>query len=254
MNNPWQIYDDLIEGISDEPTVKNYQSGFYWSSVISSEDNMGIAKTIAVVTRESIALGETLIGRKIKDVAQLVKSWNFVEAAIGLAAINSWYNHPDRTGKFCADHPEFSPNTTDAFSVYFNDIQGKKVTVVGHFPYIENKLSENCQLSVLEREPSMGDFPDSACEYILPEQDYVFVTACTFVNKTFTRLLSLSENAKFILVGPSTPSSKILFDHNVYGLSGLIVNDTAKMQNILRGASTMDIFDASDKVDLIALR
>ena len=33
------------------------------------------------------------------------------------------------------------------------------------------------------------DFLDSACEYILPEQDFVFITGMTLTNKTLPRLL-----------------------------------------------------------------
>ena len=237
MNNPWEIYDELIDGISETPTVKYYQGGYNWSRVISSEGTMGMAMTIPILTRETISTDESLTGKSLKDVAKLVKSWNLVEAAIGHAAINCWYNHLERVEKCGIEHPGVTINNRDAFDVYSEDVQDKKVAIVGHFPYIEKKFEGKCQLSILERNPNIGDFIDSACEYILPEQDYVFATASTFVNKTMPRLLELSKNAKYILVGPSTPLTSILFDHGVHGLSGIVVNDVDRMEEILKGAS-----------------
>ncbi|MGC4018433.1 MAG: DUF364 domain-containing protein [Muricomes sp.] len=189
MNNPWQLYDELIAGIPDKLTVKYYQGGYNWSRVISSEDSVGLAMTIPTVTRPAISREASLIGKPLRETAQLVKSWNLVEAAIGLAAINSWYNQPERAARCGFVHPEVTDDVREAFDVYFEECKGKNVTVIGHFPFIEKRLSGHCQLSILERNPDYGDYPDSACEYLLPQQDYVFITACTFVNKTLPRLL-----------------------------------------------------------------
>ena len=60
---------------------------------------------------------------------------------------------------------------------------------MGHFPLVEKQLGRKCSLSILEREPEGADFLDSACEYILPEQDFVFITGMTLTNKTLPRLL-----------------------------------------------------------------
>ncbi len=249
MHDPWQLYDDLIEGISPEPTVKDYQCGYNWSRVLSSEDSMGLGMTIRMFTRPALFQEQTLVGKSLREAAQLVKSWNFVEAALGLAAINSWYNHPERATSCGSVHSNVRDNVREAFDVYQDEVAGKKVCIVGHFPFIEKRFGGHCELSILERDPAVGDFPDSACEYILPEQDYVFITGCTLVNKTLPRLLALSQNARVVLVGPSTPLAPILFERGVYGLSGFTVTNIGKLENILRGAGDMPIFEAGLKVD-----
>ena len=131
------------------------------------------------------------------------------------------------------------------------EIQKKKVTVIGHFPAIEERLGTHCQLSILERSPLPGDYPDSACEYLLPEQDYVFVTGCTFVNKTFPRLLSLAQKAKLIIVGPSTPLAPVLFHHGVYGLSGFVATPSAPQEACHNPADPMGLFRNGLMVDQI---
>ena len=251
MNSPWQLYDDLIEGIPVDLTVKYYQGGYNWTRVISSEDSMGLAMSIPVITRPPLSQEQTLEGRPLQEVAKLVKSWNFMEAAIGLAAINSWYNQPQRAQRCGFVHPSMREDVREAFDVYSEEIQGKKVTIVGHFPFIEKRFSGHCELSILERNPSMGDFPDPACEYILPEQDYVFITGSTFVNKTLPRLLALSKQARVVLVGPSTPLAPILFQRGFYGLSGFTAINVELTETILRGANNMPLFDAGLMVDQI---
>ena len=251
MNNKWKLYDELIKGIPNEPTVKYYQGGYRWSRVISSEQSMGLAMDIHLVTRPCISEDETLVGMPLCQVAKLVKSWNFVEASIGLAAINSWYNQPKRAEQCGFVHPDVKYNFRKSFDVYAKEVKGKKVTVVGHFPFIEKQFEGHCDLSILERNPSMGDYPDSACEYILPEQDYVFITASTLVNKTLPRLLELSKNAKVVIVGPSTPLAPILFDKGIYGLSGFVASNIDEVENVLCGATNVSFFDKGMMVDQI---
>ena len=225
MNNPWTLYDELIAGIPAEPTVQFYQGGYHWSRVVSSEGSVGLAMTIPLISRPSLSEEASLIGRPLRQVAELVKSWNFVEAAIGMAAINSWYNQPLRAAACGFSHPGIEKGKREAFDVYFGEAKGKKVAIIGHFPFIEKRFSGHCDLSILERDPDFGDFPDSACEYLLPKQDYVFITCSTFVNKTLPRLLQLSEGARAVIVGPSTPLAPFLFDRGVYGLSGFVSSD-----------------------------
>ena len=249
MNNPWSLYDELIDGIPGEPTVKYYQGGYNWTRVVSSEESVGMAMTIPITTRPAISKKTSLSGMPLREVAQLVKSWNFVEAAIGLAAINSWYNQPQRAEACGFVHPNVDNGIREAFDVYAEEIQDKNVTIVGHFPFIEKRFAGHCNLSILERAPAMGDFPDSACEYILPQQDYVFITGCTFVNKTLPRLLALSENARVVIVGPSTPLAPLLFERGVYGLSGFTSSTIDKLEDALRGADNMSLFQAGLMVD-----
>ena len=80
------------------------------------------------------------------------------------------------------------------------EMEGKKVAVIGHFPGMEVGRRA-CGLTVLERNPQEGDLPDFAAEYVLPEQDYVFITGTALTNKTMPRLLELSEHATVGLVG-----------------------------------------------------
>lgn len=248
--NPWKLYDDLIGYIPDNLFVSYCNSGHSWTTVTSSENSTGLSMTIPVFSRPYMETKD-IAGLPLKRAAMLAKSWNFVEAAIGVAAINSYYNHPERSAQCGEVHEFMGKNGGDAFDLYQEEIRGKKVAVVGHFPMLEERFGKICDLSILERDPSWGDYPDSACEYIFNEQDYVFITGCTLVNKTLPRLIKLAENSKIVMVGPSTTMSPILFQYGIFGLSGFVVNDVKNCERTLREGNTMKLFNTGNMVDYI---
>ena len=83
------------------------------------------------------------------------------------------------------------------------------------------------ELYILERDPRLGDYPDSACEYILPQCDIVIITGSASVNKTMPRLIELSRSAVTILIGPTVPMCPALKDLGIERLSGMAVRDKA---------------------------
>ena len=180
-----------------------------------------------------------------------MKSWNAPEASGGMAAINAWYKTPDALKSF-TPHPNAREH--DAFAVYAQDIVDKRVAVVGHFPGVENRLSQAGELTVLERKPWQGDYPDPACEYVLGNQDYVFITGSTFANRTAPRILQLAENAWVVIMGPTTPLAAVLFEEGVDGLSGLVVSDPQKLKKSLRGVGGLSHFDAGVTYDVVKPR
>ena len=162
-------------------------------------------------------------GMRLRDLACWIKSWNFYEAAMGLAAINSALNAQEVLKSNCGELLD-ETKTQDVFTCLHDELRGKRVAVIGHFHNLE-RLSNICELSILERKPGQGDIPDPACEYILGEQDVVIMTATTLINKTMPRLLALSRNARIVVAGPSTPLHPLMFEHGVDLLGGLIVDD-----------------------------
>lgn len=114
---------------------------------------------------------------------------------------------------------------------------GRKVAVVGHFPNVD-EMRKVAQVTVLERNcTSPTDTPDPACEYILPEQDYVFVTGTTLTNKTMPRLLELSRESKLYVLGPSVVPAQVFFERGVNGLAGSVVVDAKAARAAVKGGS-----------------
>lgn len=238
----WELYDQLTDGIPEDILVEDYTVGCIWT-IVKAAGAWGVALTVNQRAGKDEPV-KTIIGRPLREVAKMVKSWNFINASIGMAAINAWYNAPHRIEKL-GILPAESTNHKgrDAFTFFGPAVYGKKVAVIGHFPNLENQLSPICELSILEREPQFGDYPDSACEYILEEQDFVFITGMTFTNKTLPRLLELvRHDASLCLVGPSVPISDILFSYGVEHLSGFCATDESTLVEAFRRGARQGIF------------
>ena len=249
MAHPWEIYDALIDAIPQEVTLTTVNVGAQWTRVINSAGGIGMAWTMNIKTRPDSFPGVTLDGIPLREAAGLIRSWNLAEASIGQAAINSWHSRPET-----AEANGFVPTGQGitwgmVFDPYSTDVAGKKVAVIGHFPFAQKALEAAGEYICLERNPQPGDYPDSACEYLLPECDYVFITGSSFVNKTIPRLLELSRNATTVMIGPSTPASPILFDYGVDVITAFACDQGALLDEALDGNLLGGMYEAGMRVE-----
>lgn len=248
----WELYDALIEGIPEELTTDELICGSS-KTFIRSGEGAGIGTPRLIESRIPMRSGN-LLGAPLRVAAECIKSWNFVEASIGLAAINAYYNSPEaakKAGVAFVDSLRVEDRLNDPFITSQKEIRGKRVTVVGHFPYLERLFEPICDLSIIEWEPSDGDYPVTAAEFLLPGCDYVFFTCTSLVDKSLPRLLELSQGAAGVtIVGPATPMAPVLFDFGVTNLSGFLVKDRDLLSRIMAGAETKRIYATGQKVSL----
>ena len=233
-SGPWALYNQMINAIPEDVLVRDYCLGTHWSYV-DTDSGMGIAWTAGGGAPRTYK-GD-LRGRQLREVAQLAKSWCFEEATLGIAALNAWYSQRDKLDALGAryDEPVDLPDGTrrkmDAFELHADQMPGKNVVVVGHFPHLERVVEHGANLTILERNVrSADDTPDPACEYVMPQADLAFITGVTFINKTAPRLLQLARNARTVMVGPSVVMSPILFEYDVDMLAGSVVVDPEKVR------------------------
>lgn len=235
MISGWKLYDQLIAPIPADVKVEEILSGSC-QTMVKVAGAVGIAATNPLQSRErTIEMEKSWEDVSWKAAASLIKSWNFTEASIGAAAINAYYNRK----AFLDEEIKAYPGVRwlehgDAFAVSREDMEHSKVATIGHFHYADTYVKNAGQLYILEREPGNGDYPDSACEYILPDMDYVYITGFTLVNKTLPRLLELSKKATVILVGPSVPLAPVLFDFGVNELAGTILPNAQETERLVR--------------------
>ena len=230
----WKLYNHLIAQIPEGIVVRDYALGLHWSYV-EADCGMGVAWTARGGAPRAYA-GD-LRGLELREVAELSKSWCFEEATLGIAALNAWFARPELLDPLGAEYDAPSSDTAgprggkpaDAFELYRPRIEAAErranVVVVGHFPHVD-RIAEYANLTVLERNCRDGlDTPDPACEYVLPQADYAFITGVTLINKTAPRLLDLARTATTVMVGPSVVMSPFLFDWGVELLAGSVVAD-----------------------------
>lgn len=251
MKNNWEIYDSLINEIPGDLIIEECIIGLHWTFVRAGR-YCGIAATFQGSSISGLSDGP-IIGKSLRDAAAGVKSWDMLKASMGMAACNAWFNAADKMTALGIgqENGEKSAGTGQSiFDEPMESLIGKKVAVIGHFPYIEKQLGGKCELSILEREPEGTDLLDSACEYVLPEQDYVFITGMTLTNKTLPRLLTLSQNAKTVLVGPSSPITPILFRFGVDSIAGFYITDPEETKGLAAQAAHKEIFRGGRRITL----
>lgn len=210
-----KLIDNLIEaGRQNAAPVREVRVGISWTGVWGK--HCGLAKTYGIpfvhgnYTRD---LGH-LTEKTTLELAQYAKSWNMVEASIGVAAINSMLK-PKKTIEANAQEIILAKGT------------GKKVAVCGAFPFTPQLKKLAKELWVFEMEasfinPAQGIVNETAAEYIIPESDVVIITGSTLINKSMERLLELARMAKAytVILGPSTPLSEVLFDYGASLVAG----------------------------------
>jgi uncharacterized protein (DUF4213/DUF364 family) len=212
-----KILDDLIGSLKDEASARDVRIGPFWTAVWSRA--CGLASTVMPEEHEHGATfvggsGE-LAGRSALELCRLAFSESLLEAGIGMAAINS-----------LLDVDEERCDELNAGQLLIERGRGKRVALVGHFPFVPSLREAARELSVLELHPRTDDLPAEHAETVLPEADIVAITGSAFINHTMESLLSLCRPGRLVVVlGPTSPLSPVRFDYGVDVISGTRVID-----------------------------
>ena len=208
--------DDILGTLTDDAPVSDIRVCAFWTAVVSGDGvpRCGLASTLHPgqhAGRTLVPQSGDLLQQSALQLAELVRSQSPLEASIGMAAVNSL----------------ITVDTASCVQVNGGDLakergHGKKIAVVGHFPFVAEfrKIAQTCW--VLEQRPQPGDLPADRAADILPQADVVVLTGTSVMNHTFDELMSLcSPDAFVVALGPSTPLSPVLFDYGVDVIAGL---------------------------------
>lgn len=170
------------------------------------------------------------------DLFPFLRSEHPLEKTLGLAALNSLVIAP----------PE-AETTKDGRSLVLEHGRGRRVATVGRFPFSDALRAVAARLTVLELDPGPEDRPASDAPEVLADAEVIAVTGTTLANGTFDALEPLFPvGARVILLGPTTPMSRVLFDHRIDILAGTVVVDPeALFHAISQGASRRQLAGTS---------
>jgi hypothetical protein len=156
-----------------------------------------------------------LLNQSARELTRLAYSESILEAAIGMAALNS-----------LLDVDECSLVELNAGDLILEKGEGKRVAIVGHFPFVPKVRETAASLWVIEKNPREGDLPETGVDRLLPQAEVVGITGTALTNHSLEHLLQLcSPEAFVILLGDTVPLSPVLFDYGVEALSGTRVTD-----------------------------
>jgi len=229
-----KILDDLLSVLNPEASVRDIRQGLFHTGVLTR--NCGLASTLPrdALQQAQPSVNEPgfLLEKTALELARMAYSESLPEAAIGMATINSL--HEIDEGR-CLN--------LNAGDIIAEKGRGKKVAIVGHFPFIP-KLREIAKaLWVIERNPQEGDFTEAEAENLIPLADMVGITGSAFTNHTVEHLLKLcNPKAYVVILGDTTPLSPILFDYGVDAISGTkVINSELTLRCVSEGATFRQI-------------
>ena len=223
----FSLYDALIAGVKSSERIEDARLGERWA-LTETASHSGMAMFTA--GRSIEPMFPTMEGLPLCEAAGAVKSWNMEEASLGLAAANAFYNTPERIAELGAQ------TSMEVYSTVGLDLHGRTVGIIGHMHGPPGLGEQAAQVYTLERAPQEGDYPDSACDLLLPRCDLVLITGSSLINKTLPHLLELCRGATVILTGPSVPLCPALLYFGIDRIAGMAVRDrTALRDRVRRG-------------------
>jgi hypothetical protein len=233
------IHDSILNAASANAAAEliELRVGHFWS-VVRTSVGAGMASTLRSETHlhgaAPIRNAGTLHTRRPIDLAADLRSASPPEASLGLAAVNALLGPP--VGLMTEHNAE---------TILADRGAGKRVAMVGHFPFAE-RLERACgELWVFERGDGRRG-ADLGCEMmseLLPQAEVVAITSTSIINRTLDGILELVRPDAFVLLlGPSTPLTSVLFHHGVDLLCGTVITDPpAVIRAVEQGAVTKQI-------------
>lgn len=225
------LADDLLSSLPSAPAkLYDVRVGPFWT-VVWAEHGAGLASTQRDAHtphgHSLIRWAGDLLQHSVQELAALLRSQSPMEAALGMAAVNA-----------LLEVDESRLTNRNASEEIIRRGAGKRVVVVGHFPFIPDVRLAVGHLDVLEFDPGPNEWPAVAAGEVVPQADVVAITGTSLLNKTFDGLIGLCRpDAYVLLLGPTTPLSPILFDYGVDLIAGTrVVDPVAALTTASEGA------------------
>jgi len=212
-----KIIDDLISTLNFDAPVRDIRQGVFHTGVLTRYCGLAATLPLDALKQEGPLVREPgfLLDKTSRDLAQMVYSESLLEAAIGMATINS-----------LLEVDIHSCTELNAAEIILERGEGKKVAIVGHFPFLPRVREKAKALWVIEKNPREGDFNETEADRFIPQADVVALTGTSLTNHTLPHLLELCNPRAFIIMlGDTVPLSPVLFDYGVHALSGTRVID-----------------------------
>jgi len=229
-----KLLDDLISTLDLNTKVRDIRQGVFHTAVLTR--NCGLAATLPRdALRQTPPLVKepgTLLEKGVSELVRMAYADSILEAAMGMATINSLLEIDKDQ---CVE--------LNAQDLIVDKGTGKRVAIIGHFPFIPFLKERAKEVWVIEKNPQQGDLTEGQAQNVIPQADVVGVTGTAITNHTFEGLLELfSPQAYVVMLGDTTPLSPVLFDYGVHAVSGTkVVNIEQALRCVSQGANFRQI-------------
>ncbi len=244
----WRYYDALIKNIDDSMKIKDFAVGTYWTGLLTDDGSLGIAPSIYERYQRFPFTHEPEPGMPLSEFVSSIKSWNYSESSLALAAINAYYNRESRVPKdaeifpggrrsrgvfqkFCEAH------TKDKHSLFCEPMYERDESQMQNIPGIFDVIRR-------DEDRTYRDFIYTAYRELMPGCDQFISGGRSFVTKLAGPIFDYAAECKkdMLLWGIDVPYCEDFFKMGFSHISAFIVDDSQKCLNLIkRGATREDI-------------
>ncbi len=178
--------------------------GLHWTLVESA--CAGLSHTYRGDRSQCVTNAGGLTGVPAWELAQRVLSGNTLDASLGWAALKSL---------MCDGKVGQQSASTDVRSWVRQHGQGRRVSVIGRFPFAQSLGQGVGALYRFEMEPEEGELPAWQEAEVVPLCHINVITATSLINGTLDSLLQWGKRGANLLVGPTTPMHPWLLSQGV---------------------------------------
>jgi len=229
-----RIIDDLLSSFDYEASVRDIRQGSFQTAVLTRYCGLASTPHDASHHHSSASVKEAgfLLNKGVVELANMAQSLSPSEAAIGMATVNSLIEVDEER---CVE--------LNAGELLARKGEGKRVAIVGHFPFVSRLRQMVKDLWVIEKNPQEGDFAEAESVRLIPQADVIGITGTALTNHTIEGLLNLCNPDSYIVIlGGTTPLSPIFFDYGISAISGTRVTDPeAVLRCVSQGANFRQI-------------
>ncbi len=232
-----KIFDDLLATLDTGAEVRDIRQGLFHTAVLTR--HCGLASTLPRDSLKQkpphtslVVESGFLMEKSAGELAALARSESLAEAAIGMATINS-----------LLEIDEEKCLKLNAGDLIAEKGAGKRIAIVGHFPFITGLREIAGELWVVEKNPQEGDYSEEEARRLVPQADVVGITGTSLTNHTFESIMGFCRPEAYVVVlGDSAPLSPVLFDHGVDAVSGTrVVDSELALRCVSQGATFRQI-------------
>lgn len=238
------VLDSLTSNLPAGFTVQAAHVGLNWTmSLVTDEAGMkqaGVAASPHSFSPHArFVHGSYTLSEPAHQIVQLMKSDDESSVAVGLATLNALLQTKELS-------------RADAAEWLSKSCQDKSIAIFGRFPFIEDEIRPFAtQLYIFEQEPLAGEYSAQDMPYILPQADIIAITGTTLINHTLDGILEhIPEQSLVVMLGPSTPLSKRLFDFGIDVLFGVCVIDISAAQKSVQAGDRFTKMQGLERVAL----
>ncbi len=229
-----RVIHEIVDTIRPEARVMDVRVYASWT-VVRSTVTTGMASTLAWNMgngpKPPVREAGRLLGRRVQELAELALSERPVEAAIGMAALNSGL---EQAGMRLSE--------LNAADLLMELGKGRTVAIIGAFPFARDVEQQADRTMVFDLRPGFGQYGPG--DYpLLQQAEVVAVTGTVFLTHTLDQVLAhINRSAYTLMVGPTTPMSPALFELGFDALCGVQVESFEQVNlAVSQGASLKQV-------------